>query len=722
MHSQYKRALWPTTLLIALFVFVVFLVPQRVAFAKDYSLTKTDITATVNSDTSMNVTQSRQVEFDGVFSLLMVPLGSDADFEIDSVTVKRVDEAGFAPEELPQVDFVSEWRYSGGPDVAAYTIDSSDGTVYVFSSYSSGTYEITLNYVYKNAVSVYKDTAELYWKFVSDVWEKKSNDVTCTVNLPVPEGVIPSQDVRAWAHGPLDGHIDNNQTSIQMSVPSVASGSFAETRVCFPTSWITSYDSAYQGANPSREMLSSILAEEDKYANDANFERAKNLALLCVLIAVPIVLIIVFLILFFKYGKEHKPVFQGDYWRDVPDPEWSPCVISRNENWGKEKQSDLIAAIMHLHARGIIKIEDCGLSHNDKSKRNKNDYVISIGNPTAKKLSALERETLRFLFEEVPVGVGKPSSSTSTSVSAQNNLFDSGSSESVQSAGQFDARAETPSVSVSNISSVSVFGDLDPFEIYKGTSILFSDISDMAKDNGVYAESCLSDWQGVLSKEVDKAQLFEEKGTKISTVFNTVSGILTGIMFLILLALIFLWDTDIVSGDLVVYGIFAVILMFVVGIICKKISHLMLRRTIRANEAHAKTKALKKWLCDFTALGERPALDTTVWGEFMVYAYVLGVAKQAIEQLKIANPHIFVGESNDISVMPWWFWYSPGVNQTGASFIDGISSLETSFNEVTSAISSATGGDWSDGGGFSGGGFSGGGGGGFGGGGFGGAR
>ena len=47
------------------------------------------------------------------------------------------------------------------------------------------------------------------------------------------------------------------------------------------------------------------------------------------------------------------------------------------------------------------------------------------------------------------------------------------------------------------------------------------------------------------------------------------------------------------------------------------------------------------WLTDFSSLDERPPTDVKVWGEFMVYAYLFGVADQAIKQLQTTMPQLF---------------------------------------------------------------------------------
>ena len=146
----------------------------------------------------------------------------------------------------------------------------------------------------------------------------------------------------------------------------------------------------------------------------------------------------------------------------------------------------------------------------------------------------------------------------------------------------------------------------------------------------------------------------------------------------------------------------------------------LLATTCRAgegNELIAHCKALRNWLRDFSSLEERPPTDVKVWGEFMVYAYLFGVAKQAIGQLRQTQPELFtVDGSYGYSYVPWWAWYSAPEAGSGAQMPDVGSFLSGSFNQAVKtaheALQAASGGS-SSAGGF-GGGFSSGGGGGFG--------
>lgn len=237
-------------------------------------------------------------------------------------------------------------------------------------------------------------------------------------------------------------------------------------------------------------------------------------------------------------------------------------------------------------------------------------------------------------------------------------------------------------------------------------SLWFKTIEAYGKKNPETIIEKMKWWQGIITSEVNKRDFFEIKGEKWQTyifviaVLYAIAGI--GLCFII------------ENFIPLVCVIPAAIALFV-------IANNMTRRSREGNNLNAKCMALKNWLTHFTALDERPPTDVKVWGEFMIYAYLFGVAKQVIDSLRVKVPEVFQDESASLgtSYIPWWMWYSAGAGHGGAVIPSPADMLNTSvsntFRTAEAAISAASG-DVSSGGGF-GGGFSGGGGGGFGGGG-----
>ncbi|WP_239442822.1 DUF2207 domain-containing protein [Gordonibacter sp. An230] len=236
-------------------------------------------------------------------------------------------------------------------------------------------------------------------------------------------------------------------------------------------------------------------------------------------------------------------------------------------------------------------------------------------------------------------------------------------------------------------------------------SLWFGSIKKYGKDHPQEFLDAMENWQGRLSSATNREEFFEAKGKRYQTrlvglaVLVGVAGIGVALMQENLIPALFMVPTAIALG--------------VIG-------NYLSRRSVRGNNLVAKCKALRNWLRDFSSLDERPPTDVKVWGEFMVYAYLFGVADQAIKQLQTTLPQLFENDgSQGATLVPWWFWYASGPTGIGTSMPSVSDALQNSVTgtmlSAKSALSAAHG-DFSSGGGF-GGGFSGGGGGGFGGGG-----
>lgn len=236
-------------------------------------------------------------------------------------------------------------------------------------------------------------------------------------------------------------------------------------------------------------------------------------------------------------------------------------------------------------------------------------------------------------------------------------------------------------------------------------SLWFGTIKKYGEDHPQEFVDAMQGWQGALSAATNREDFFEAKGKRYQ-------GYLIALAVVVALSGVAIW--------ILMSNFIPLIFMIPTAIALGVIGNYMPRRSVKGNELTAKSKALRNWLTDFSSLDERPPTDVKVWGEFMVYAYLFGVADQAIKQLQTTMPQLFEYDgSMGMTYMPWWFWYTGGHTAAGSAMPSVSDMLQTSMTNTMStaqaALSGASG-NFSSGGGF-GGGFSGGGGGGFGGGG-----
>lgn len=234
-------------------------------------------------------------------------------------------------------------------------------------------------------------------------------------------------------------------------------------------------------------------------------------------------------------------------------------------------------------------------------------------------------------------------------------------------------------------------------------SLLMRDIRAFAQGRPQEFSDALADWQGVVSARSIAGEYFESYSQAKRSRMAAIAVLLVAAC----IALSIVFDNPLMA----VPGLITGLALFAV-------SRFMDRRTQKGADAYARCKALKKWLCEFSSLDERPPTDVKVWGEFMVYAFVFGVAEQAMRELRAAVPDAvdrYGRPGSTDAYVPWWVWYSSAWHG-GAGLADVGTSLHDSLSQSMSAVVSTLGEGFSSGGGM-GGGFSVGGGGGFGGGG-----
>ena len=641
--------LYAAALLLTACVLMVLAFPAT-AHAKSYEMPNVDIQAQMETDGTLHVVEQRTFDFDGSYSAVwwtMNLLPTNAEFEVNGVRMMAVDGTDAVEGSMSQVSevpFDLKWREEGGPGKDAYSVDSPKNTVYVFFGNTPKRIVVELDYTITNMAQMYDDVAEVYWRYVGSQWSAPSENVTATLQLPLPQGVTvtPGDNVRAWGHGPLDGVVSvNADGSVSCTVPHIGAGEYAEMRVLLPTTWLSNVSLKAMRLHAGEQRLDTVLKEEKTWADKANTQRMMSFAYVAGCALVCLIVLAWALWAFFRHGKEHTPTFTDKYWRDVPGKGIHPAVIGRLWRWNRESVDDLTATIMHLAQTGAVRI-DAG-SYDAPSKfggmKPVNDFYITRLVEAKNIADPIDQATFKLLFEKIGAG--------------QNSLW---------------------------FGSIKKYGEDHPNALVKAVEA----------------------WQGVVTAETNSHSYFEEKGKHLRTVMWVLAAVL-GVFGV----LKWLNDENMLT---LFFFIPTVIALVFVG-------NNMPRRSVEGNELIAHCKALRNWLRDFSSLEERPPTDVKVWGEFMVYAYLFGVAKQAIGQLRQTQPELFtVDGSYGYSYVPWWAWYSAPEAGSGAQMPDVGSFLSGSFNQAVktahAALQAASGGS-SSAGGF-GGGFSSGGGGGFG--------
>lgn len=343
---------------IALVVTMALLMLPGTALADGYSMDHVNIDAQVAADGSLSVTEERSFSFDddvnGVYWL--IPLGQNQQGAQADVRIDAVYGLGL----FTQVDSAS--KGDRGVYTVEHTLDGADDVLRlkVFDPHDDGeSATITVHYTLTGAVMSWADTGELYWKFVGDGWSESSKNVTATISfasdLVAANPAKKGKTLRAWGHGPLTGNVslDDSTGTVAYSISRVRSGEFAEARIAFPTAWVP------QLAGSGEDRLPIILDEEKQWAEEANArrEQARRVAFIGAVVTVAASAVFTVVVVVLKLRRRGpKPLFQDEYFRDVPSAD-HPATIATFMSSSDVPDQAFIASLMKLTDDRVLKLE-----------------------------------------------------------------------------------------------------------------------------------------------------------------------------------------------------------------------------------------------------------------------------------------------------------------------------------------------------------------------------
>jgi uncharacterized membrane protein len=367
------------------------------AAAKSYSISDVTIDATVAPNGDLRVHETRTLAFSGSFHFVYWDLSTKG-----SNGIKVVGAAGPAgdpsvtvPYKLATVPLMGVPGQSG-----TYMVADQGATVRVQLDFAvaDASAAFTVDYVAKGAAKRWADTAELYWQFVGDQATVPSDHVRVTVHLPA--GVSRSQ-VRAWAHGPLWGTVTiAPDASVVMTVAPLPAGTFVEGRILFPAAALA------KTAPTGGAHLAAVLAAEKKLAAEANNARSrarlKVIAWGILGFGLPLIALVLVLVLYFKYGREPKTQFRGQYLRDIPEPSLPPALVGVIWRMGTVGRDDATATLLDLVNRKVIDIARVTVQKQHLlGKGEAISYQLTLHDERLDELLPYERHLCTFLFHEI---------------------------------------------------------------------------------------------------------------------------------------------------------------------------------------------------------------------------------------------------------------------------------------------------------------------------------
>lgn len=713
---------------------MMLLVPQQ-ALAKDYEMTAVDIEASVNTDGSLDVVEKRTFSFEGKFNGVYWRI-SEGTYQGRELKVTDI-RAGMT--QLDGQPAEKQFEESDSEDNQTFQVQQDDGVkqIKLFNKVRNGSATYKISYRVQNAVSVWSDCAELYWKFVSDGWDNVSKNVTCRIVLPVPanDKMRQGDNVRAWGHGNLLGsvHEDNNPNAILYKTPEVGTSEFAEARVIFPTSWVS------QVKPSGTTHLDTVLQEEKEWAEQANarreaareriarhqaflrsFTQAYHVLFFGVLPASVVVTAVVAFMLYRRYKRLHTPQFDDTYFRDAPTKD-HPVLYTLLMRNGHASEQDFVTALMHLSAQKVIKVAPA-LTKAGKPRKDE-ELIILVLKSADELTDPLDKQTYQILQkvyekEEKKKNKKKRKGLLGSIVDAftEDDEYDADLEDAYEAAYE-DDEADVDADGIAGEKTGVGAGEFGAGGIATG-GVLFQ-VSSKAFNRAARTSpktytSWFESWKAKAEAQALERNFFVDEHNNHKGIALALEGIVLIVFLLTFGAGLYLLIEGVpgVDGFLFASGIAITIVVMVVMHV--RLVWAMDELSSEACETRAKLRAFERWVRDFTRLKEAVPGDIVLWNRILVLAVALGVSQQVIEELTQAMLQ-YVPNVDQVDVYPWFYTSPYSYRPLYTSFDSAVSQAHDVA--AASSLNSLSGGSFGGGGS----GFSGSGGGGFGGGGGGGA-
>ncbi len=372
------------------------------AAAEDFTITSVRVDATVKSNGDVRITDTRTLDFSGSFHFVYWDLstrGSEG-IEVLGASGPATGDTGTTVPYEPSPSSIVGMQ-SG--EVGTYAVEDKGSIVTVQLNFevTDATASFTVDYVAKGAARRWSDTAELYWQFVGEDVAVESRDVSVTVHLP--QGVT-SDQVRAWAHGPLWGTVTiAPDASVVMKVDPLPAYTFVEGRILFPAAALSK---APVSATP---MLDRVLAEEKRLADEANRSRIwarVKVGLWGLLgVGVPLIALVLIVVLYLRFGREPRTQFNAQYLRDFPQPQLPPALAAFIWRMGSVGSDDVTATLLDLVNRKVIDLERVVVQEDGLfGSKDATTYELTLHDERLEELLDYERQLCEFLFHETAGG------------------------------------------------------------------------------------------------------------------------------------------------------------------------------------------------------------------------------------------------------------------------------------------------------------------------------
>jgi len=333
---------------------LIFLLLFTIAYGKEYRIDEARVYYNILPSGEIDFNNQLKYDFLGSFSRawITIPKGkySIKDISVGEIIDGSLKKYTYHPETSERI-----------PDTFDVVVNSKEYKISWFyrANYTQKTFVISYKLI--NALKVYNDVAEFYWKVWGEDWDLRLPALWVEVNLP--SEIKSKNDVNYWLHPKIEGKIGikKDYKGIIAYAGNISPHQWVEVRVVFPRSYLTDLD-PFKVELVAKNGKDLILKEEEKWKKE---EERKEFLQSIVTIIFGILSVILLLLgfilplrIYFKYGREPKVQYEREYEQEPPSdipPAWVEALVNQSSTLSP---NSIVASTLELARRGYLKFQE----------------------------------------------------------------------------------------------------------------------------------------------------------------------------------------------------------------------------------------------------------------------------------------------------------------------------------------------------------------------------
>ncbi len=319
--------------------------PKYASAEEDLQITDWLVDADLQQNGDLVISEDITFEFNEKFNGVYRDIVIDKTDGISDIEVAMINGASI-------LEYLQVTKAKNG-EQGVYILEEKNNKIIIkiFSPSKDEIKTFRLSYVVNNLATKYKDTGELYYKFLGNENKTPINNFVVNISLPSEDN---SNKIKIFAHGPLNGKIDKiNEKHYRLRVDKVSSRTFIEGRLLFPVDYIAESGNI-QNINRYQDIIDEEAALQTKIEQDRQKREATRSMLNKITLAFTSISILAFVIVLYQCRRNMNKEILNIEFRDIPE-DCTPAVATYLT--GMFVDSNVIfATILDLFRKGYIRI------------------------------------------------------------------------------------------------------------------------------------------------------------------------------------------------------------------------------------------------------------------------------------------------------------------------------------------------------------------------------